>query len=307
MNERPCPDDLLAAARSRGLSDLERKALSAHLARCELCRVGELAATLLREPSFAGRAAGDAAAAVAANDRALVERVAERASSALAKGARRGSPGWRRVAVGVVAFLGLGGVASAWIGRSWVAPRAADPAPASTGSFVRPRVLRRAGPSAPAPAPAPPARPLVTVKKHTPAQPAHDDTAAPAEIAASLFAEANGARRDGDLRGAVALYERLRLGFPGSAEARVSSISKGDLLVRLDEPGRALRAFDAYLAEVRTGPLREEALFGRARCLRMLGDGAGERDTWARLVRDFPSSAYGPVARQRLDELRVAR
>ena len=64
MNERPCPDDLLVASRRRGLSDLERKALSAHLARCELCRVGAVAATLLREPPFAGGAAGDAAAAV---------------------------------------------------------------------------------------------------------------------------------------------------------------------------------------------------------------------------------------------------
>jgi hypothetical protein len=64
------------------------------------------------------------------------------------------------------------------------------------------------------------------------------------------------------------------------------------------------------LSDVHTGPLREEALFGRARCLREIGDKASqtlEEETWARLVRDFPGSAYGPVARERLDELRAAR
>ena len=35
-----------------------------------------------------------------------------------------------------------------------------------------------------------------------------------------------------------------------------------------------------------------------------LGDDAGERSSWSRLVQEFPSSAYGPVARQRLGELR---
>jgi len=77
-------------------------------------------------------------------------------------------------------------------------------------------------------------------------------------------------------------------------------------LLRLEEPARALRAFDAYLSEGGGGALREEALFGRARCARRLGDDAAEQGTWSRLVSEFPSSAYGPVARQRLDELRRA-
>jgi TolA-binding protein len=137
------------------------------------------------------------------------------------------------------------------------------------------------------------------------ARPIHEDLVpAPPETAASLFAAANAARHDGDLRHAVALYEALHAGFPESAEARVSAVSRGDLLLRLEEPARALRAFDAYLSEVRVGPLREEALFGRARCARKLGDEPAEKSTWSRLVEEFPGSAYGSVARQRLDELR---
>ncbi|HMF44380.1 MAG TPA: tetratricopeptide repeat protein, partial [Polyangia bacterium] len=92
-----------------------------------------------------------------------------------------------------------------------------------------------------------------------------------------------------------------------AGEARVCSISMGDLLLRIEQPARALRAFDAYLAEVPTGPLREEALFGRARSLRTLDEPTAEEETWSRLVREFPGSAYGSVARQRLDELRGVR
>jgi len=306
MNARPCPDDLLVAARRRWLSDLERKALSAHLARCESCRAGERAAAVLREP-FA-----DAGAPTEA-DRALVERVAARVSASLAKGAHRTGFGWRRVAVVVVAFLGLGGVASAWIGRSWIAPPAADRGAVAAGTFVRPRVFRRNVPPATSESPPPPVapgRPAPPPQHRAVARPIREGALAPSppQTAGSLFAAANGARSEGDLRRAVALYEALRTSFPESAEARVSSVSRGDLLLRLEEPARALRAFDAYLSEGGGGggALREEALFGRARCAMRLGDVAAEQGTWSRLVREFPSSAYGPVARQRLDELRRA-
>jgi len=300
MNARPCPDDLLVAARRRILSELERKALSAHLGRCESCRAGELAAELLRDPLLIDTTPN-------ASDRALIERVAGRASLAAAKEARRAHAGWRRVAVTVAVFLGMGGVASALIGRSFVSPRPVDPGPLQTIPEIGPRVHHGArtlaAPKAAAPAPLPP------VKRLAAARPVRDGAAAmaTASTAASLFADAARARHDGDLRRAVSLFSALRSTFPDSDQARVSSISLGDLLLRLGEPARALRAFDAYLSDVRTGPLREEALFGRARCLRELGDSAAEAETWARLVRDFPGSAYGPAARKRLDELRSAR
>jgi len=211
----------------------------------------------------------------------------------------------------VAVFLGLGGVASAaaWICRSFVAPRVVDQDPVSTRSDVGPRVHRTASTPAPTPPPAPSSRPFVRAKKLVAVRPARDGAAGVAlpETAASLFAEAARARHDGDLRRAVGLYGTLRSAFPDSDQARVASVSMGDLLLRLDEPARALRAFDAYLSDVRTGSMREEALFGRARSLNELGDKVAERETWARLVRDFPGSAYGRVARQRLEELQRAR
>jgi hypothetical protein len=303
MNARQCPDDLLVAARLRRLSELERQALSAHLARCEACHAGELAAELLHQRLVLN-------AAVPGADRALVERVAERASASLARDARHAHWGWRRVAAAVAVFLGLGGVASAWIGRNFVSPRAVAPVdgpPVSSGSRAAPRAHRSE--SSLAPAPTSPSRPVAPAKKLAAARPARDVSAAVTspETAASLFAEAARARHDGDLRRAVGLYGTLRTTFPDSDQARVASVSMGDLLLRLDEPARALRAFDAYLADVRTGPLREEALYGRARCLNQLGGEVAERETWARLARDFPGSAYGPIARRRLDELRRAR
>jgi hypothetical protein len=302
VNARPCPDDLLVASRRRWLSDLERKALSTHLARCELCRAGARAAALMRG-AFAG------AGPVSEADRALVERVADRASASLTRAARRTGAGGGRVAVAVVAFLCLGGLASAWIGRSWVAPPPVDRGPAAGGSFVRPRLFRKSGPPSGPVTPSPPVahpRPSATAPRHVVARPIRDDfvAATPPETAASLFVAANAARHEGDLRRAVSLYEALHVGFPDSAEAQVSAVSSGDLLLRLEEPARALRAFDAYLSEVRVGSLREEALFGRARCARKLGDEPGERSTWSRLLQEFPGSAYGSLARQRLDELR---
>ena len=302
MNERQCPDDLLVAARSRRLSDLERQAMSSHLARCEPCRAGELAAGLLREPFVPGGAASDA-------DGALVERVAERASASMARGVRRGDLGWRRVAVAVAVFLALGGVASAWIGRSFVSRPAVERVRAPIPSPVSARAHRSESWLGPQPTPVAPVRQLPPAKKLVASRPVREGVVVPAspETPASLFAAAARARHDGDARRAVALYGELRSAFPDSDQARVASVSMGDLLLRLEEPARALDAFDAYLAAVRGGPLREEALFGRARCLKNLGAEAAEQETWARLIRDFPGSAYGPVARQRLEELRRAR
>jgi TolA-binding protein len=303
MTARQCPDDLLVAARGRWLSDLERQVVSSHLARCEQCRAGELAAGLLRAPFVAGDAASDA-------DRALIERVAERASASMARGVRRADFRWRRVAVAAAVFLALGGgVASAWIGRSFVSPRTVERAGAPIPSPVSARAHRNGSWLAPQPEPVAPARTPAPAKKLVAARSARDGVVGPAspETAASLFAAAARARHDGDIRGAVARYEELRSAFPDSDQARVACVSMGDLLLRLEEPARALKAFDAYLAAVRSGSLREEALFGRARCLKKLGEEAAEQETWARLIRDFPGSAYGPVARQRLEELRRAR
>jgi hypothetical protein len=308
---RPCPDDLLAFARRRPLSDLERQALSAHLPHCDLCRAGQLAAELLHDDRRPG-------ADTPEQDGALVERVAARASASVARRARRTRPGARRFAIVAAALLSLGSGAYALVGRApWVTAPVEPPRPTAKDLPAAHRQLWKRLPlvSAPAtPTTAPSAAPSPSAAAPVPAPPARRriafaterDAAPPPATAASLFAEANGARRSGDLRRAVTLYGTLRDRFADSDQARLAGISLGDLLLGLDDPARALRAFDSYLGEVRAGPLREEAMFGRARCLRKLGATRAheEAETWILLLRDFPASAYAPAARLRLAELR---
>jgi TolA-binding protein len=293
---RSCPDDLLAIARRRPLSDLERQALSAHLPHCDLCRAGQLAAELLHD----GRRLG--AGHSPERDRALIERVATRASASVARGARRARPGARRFAVAAVAILGIGSGAFALVGRAPGRPAPVEPAGPGKDRPPLHRQLWKRPPiaSAPTATPAPAPRKRIAFATARDAAP----PAVPSATAASLFAEANGARRGGDLGRAASLYGTLRDRFPDSDQAHLAGISLGDLLLGLDEPARALGAFDSYLAEVRAGPLREEAMFGRARCLRKLGDVRAEEETWVILLRDFPASAYAPAARLRLAELR---
>src|SRR5262249_50510339 len=148
-------------------------------------------------------------------------RVAERASAARTLGARHGHGLWRRAAVAVAVFLGLGGVASAWIGRSFLSERAAKPqvAAAPVAKVAAARGYRRERLDAP-PAPSIPAAPPKKLLAARPVRTAPTAVPAP-ESAASLFALAARARHDGDLRRAVGLYTSLQTLFPASDQARV--------------------------------------------------------------------------------------
>jgi TolA-binding protein len=297
VTPRSCPDTLLAEGRRRALSDLERHARAAHLAHCDHCKAAELVSQVFH-------ASGDSVP----GDAQIVERVAERASTKLAAHSWHVRRSGRRVAVAAGLVLCAGTAAFAWVGGrprplDGAAPVATSAKSARPAIALRPQSEVSVAPPADSAAPAPPAR---AARKRLP--PATTDVAPRAVAAApatapSLFDEANAMRRAGDLRGAATLYQTLRRRFPDSAEARLSSISLGDVLLDLAEPSGALRAFDAYLAEVRAGSLSEEALFGRARCLRKLGQDRAERETWTTLLRDFPRSGYEPAARRRLEEL----
>jgi len=291
--DRPCPDDLLAEARRRPLSDLERQAVTSHVAHCADCRTSRQIAQVLH--------AGDEALA---GDAAIVARIAERASARRETPAWRARPSWRRLAVAAAALLCLGTGAFAWVGRRPVPAGVAVPAPApakrsraasapSRAHDAPDRVLEMSAASVPPPVKSRPSHRAQLPPAVAPSAPS----------AAALFGEANVLRRAGDLRAAVARYQSLRRQFPESGEARLSAISLGDLLLDLDEPSAALRAFDSYLEDVHTGPLAEEALFGRGRSLRELGRDRAERETWTTLLRDFPRSGYEPAARRRLEEL----
>jgi len=302
-----CRDDLFARSRRAPLSAVERRALDAHLAVCDLCRAaGAFAAVYDAVPDQAGAA-----------DDLLIARLAERVAggSAAVRSKRRSRA--LAAAAGVALLVAAGG-AAAWVSVRGFPARsepAAPRAPAQAAPAARPLPLPL-DETADRDAPSDPAR-------HDD-RPAHDEkatirhggagvrgkgprtslaAAAAAPTASELFAEANAARRALDLRKAGDLYLTLDRRFPESPEAPVALVSAGDLLSRLGEPAAALQAFDRYLERRPDGALAPEALFGRARTFRQLARRQDEIDAWRRLLRAFPGSVYESAGRQRLGEL----
>ncbi len=127
------------------------------------------------------------------------------------------------------------------------------------------------------------------------------DTAAPKEptSAARLFAEANQARRAGDVGRASGLYHLLQDQFPGSAEAELSRVTLSLLLLDSGDAQGALGGFERYLAGGTRG-LEAEALVGRARALGRLGRRDLEATAWLEVQRKYPRSIYGRQASERL-------
>jgi TolA-binding protein len=123
----------------------------------------------------------------------------------------------------------------------------------------------------------------------------------PIPTARDLFASANMARHDDNGPRASVLYRELQRRYPTSAEALVSRVSLGRVLLdRLDDPAGALAQFDGYLAQTTHTALAEEALFGRATALSQLGRAEAERETWRTLLARYPSSVYADRARVRM-------
>ncbi len=305
--ERQCPDDLVTRARRHELSDLERRALDAHLETCGPCRAASAMATLF-----------DAIPESQPGDDQLVARVTAKATRARR---RAGGHGLRAAAIVALTVLTSGAAVGAWLAhRATEAPTTSPPPPeahASRGAARSPSLSKLAtAPASPADdeTPSPGAeRPKPAVDTERKRQPvARGDATAPnlnpATVSAeptpgALFARANAVRRAGEVREAIALYQTLRQRFPASEEARLAAISQGDLLLGAGEPARAIEAYAAYLRAAPHGSLTEEALFGRARGLGLLGRDREEREAWEDLARRFPSSAYHPAAERRLREL----
>ncbi|HEU5074876.1 MAG TPA: tetratricopeptide repeat protein [Polyangiaceae bacterium] len=133
----------------------------------------------------------------------------------------------------------------------------------------------------------------------TPPESAHRDPPS-SEDAASLFKDANGARKAGNSDRAVTLYQNLQRRFPASPEAQVSLVLSGRLLLASGQTGRALTLFEQYLKSGAPGGLAEEALSGKAEALAKLGRTDEERQVWRTLLRQFPHSVYVRKARERL-------
>jgi TolA-binding protein len=117
-----------------------------------------------------------------------------------------------------------------------------------------------------------------------------------------MFSEANLARRMGETQKAVTLYRRLQSEHARSDEALLSHVLLARLELGRGAAGKALRGFQAYLAQSPSGPLAQEALHGQAQALAQLGRKQEEVATWRQLLERYPSSVYAQSAREHLGE-----
>lgn len=127
--------------------------------------------------------------------------------------------------------------------------------------------------------------------------------------AEAIFRKANAARRRGELRTALGLYQRLERRFADTRAGRMAVLLQADLLRRrLNEPNAALRAYEHCLATPSLPPsLYEAARVGRAISARQAGLPSRERLAWRELLRHHPDSLHAPTARARLAELGEGR
>jgi TolA-binding protein len=300
-----CRSDLLIRARRGQLSGDGSVALRAHLDSCASCRASERIFADL-----------DRSGMVDPSDGARMERLSAVARR-WARGRRRPrATRWiarsRRALAAAASLVLVGGSASAavWWWRHPVPAPAPEqralaavtrpPTPAAHRARVAtPPAEAAAVATAPLEAPAIVGRPHDDRRGHRPRA-----AAAGAVDAAALLRSASDARRIGDGDRAVHLYRKLQAQFPGSPEAMLSSIPLGGLLLERGAARAALAEFERYLAKAGDGALVPEALYGRGRALHRLGDRRQERQTWERLLAEFPDSAYAAHGQRRLDEAR---
>lgn len=176
--------------------------------------------------------------------------------------------------------------------------------PASHAALRVPRealVSERSSESAPAVA-AFPASAAPDLAASPAAHAAADPSTPHADPAASLFADANRARRDGNADRAVALYHSLQARFPTSSESELSRALLAQLLLDRGSPEQALAGFDRYLAEG-APVLSAEALVGRARALEQLGKPEQAASAWKQVQSRFPGSVHARLAATRLAAL----
>jgi len=114
----------------------------------------------------------------------------------------------------------------------------------------------------------------------------------------ALLEEARRALKAGDSAGALAAYRRLRAPHPNSPESATVLVTVGKLELRQNAPARALNAFNAYLK--RGGPLQPEALAGKIRALRALGNSAEERRSIERYLASYPDGFEAVALKKRL-------
>jgi hypothetical protein len=127
--------------------------------------------------------------------------------------------------------------------------------------------------------------------------------AAPEATPVELLQQAREWRSQGRFGDAVRAYRRLEAAHPRSPEAHAALVSLGELeLTKLGDAAAARRSFDTYLASG-GGALAQEALYGRIRALKALGDRAVEKDAIVAFLAAYPASVQATPLRARLSEL----
>ncbi len=130
-------------------------------------------------------------------------------------------------------------------------------------------------------------------------------TASDRELSAQqLLLKAQSLRAERDWAGAADAYQKLVVRFPSSAEARASFVSLGEIqLNKLGKPAVALGQFNKYLRAVKSGPLAQEALWGKGRALKSLGRPNEEKMTLDLFVARFPKAIQAREVKARLADL----
>jgi TolA-binding protein len=292
MSEFECHNELVQRKRRGELSSAEAIALDAHLRACEACRI-----TRLLGSDF------DREATLEAEDGpkiAMLSEMARQWSSppvVVLKRSRLSGPRARSLLLTAAFTLLLAAGASAAFGVFETKPSVEAPLP-------RLAVPPPSAPLTSRPAAKPPSVVAVPVPPEAPSAAPAKAVVRVEESASRRFAAANDARRAGDTNRAAALYREVVRDFPGSAEAAVSELRLGNLLLDKGKAGAALEQFQRHLK--RSGALVPEALYGRGRALAALDEQSAERQTWQRVLREYPGSPYAAHARRRLDTLNGA-
>ena len=130
------------------------------------------------------------------------------------------------------------------------------------------------------------------------------ETLESAAAAASLFAEASRARREGNTGRALTLYRQLQRVYPSSPESRTSVALSAKLMLDRGDAAAAAVDYDRYLHD--GDPiLNAEALVGRARAIEQLGQVDAAAAAWREVRERFPGSVHARLAAARLAALGV--
>jgi len=277
------PEELIDRVRRGSLAPEEQATLQPHLEGCAVC-----ALQISLVPQFEREVAPQL------RDALLAERAVEVALQRMQRSPRVGRvrrfPRRSRWAAAALFVFGVT-VAAAIIRRT--APprviRSPVPVVASPTAVapIRPAELPPAMPEAPSPKPAP--------------APAAHGAAHTTVTAEALFERAESLRREGRADAAVATYRRLQANFPETAEAQLSFVLAGKLLLERRRPGDALAQFDRHSSAA--GNVGEELLAGRATALEQLHSPSEAIAAWKSLLARYPRTVYAERAHARLAQL----